>query len=215
MSWNASSTSPASISYLLRNAVTTDSDQVITGEVSFKEDVRARAVSCSFNEINAIRDIVSDAVTDDGERVEIAGKKIFEKDLEVDDLTVNGDLDIHKINGMDIREFNDSVVRRDREETIVGPLTFLKDVKIERLRVKNNAELNASVSAAVRSNAVLPENVFFEELVVMGDVRLKDHLDGIDFDKFMSQRITLSGNNEISCSMQFNGVVTVTGEYEK
>ncbi|EZA53744.1 hypothetical protein X777_06851 [Ooceraea biroi] len=209
ITWNMSRTSPASISYLLENAVTADTDQVITGNVIFEEDVHAWAVIGPFDQINTIRDIISDVVIDHGELVEIAGKKLFKNDFEADSLTVNGDLGIREINGVDIRKFNDSVVRKDREDTIAGPLTFVKGVKIVKLRA-NNADLNASISAAARSSATLPDNVFFEKLEVMGDVHLKN-LDGIDFDEFMSQRVTLSGNNEIPCSMQFNGIVTVTG----
>jgi len=190
--------------------VTTNTDQIITGDVTFKENVRAHVVTCPFDDISTIRDIISDVVIDDGERVEITGKKIFENDFEADSLTVKGDLSIREINGVNIRAFNHSVVRKDREDTIIGPLTFLKDVKINKLRV-NNADLNASINAAVRSNAILPENVFFEKLVLMGDVHLK-HLDGIDLNEFISQRVTLSGNNEILCNMQFNGLITVTGK---
>lgn len=210
ISWETPLTSPTSISYLLKNAVTTTGDQDITGKVTFAKDVHAWTVTGAYNEINEIGRIISDTVINDGEEIEISGKKFFENDFVTDKLVVNGDLGIVKVNDVDILKFNDSVVRKDREETIVGPLTFLKDVTIEKLHV-NDADLKASIDAAVRLDDVMPDNVFFEDLEVMDDVHLKN-LNGIDFDEFASNRVTLTGNHSISCDLKFNGVVTVTGE---
>ncbi|XP_072753019.1 uncharacterized protein [Anoplolepis gracilipes] len=208
ISWETSLINPTSISYLLKNAVTKTGDQNITGKVTFTKDIRAWAVTGPFNEINEIGYIISDAVIDNGEEIEISGKKFFEDDFVADKLMVNGDLGIAKVNDVDILKFNDSVVRKDREETIVGPLTFLKDVTIEKLYT-NNADLNASISAVVRFDDVMPDNIFFEQLVIMDDVHLRN-LNGIEFDKFASDRVTLTGNHSISCDLKFNGVVTVT-----
>lgn len=210
ISWETPLTSPTSISYLLKNAVTTTGDQDITGKVTFAKDVHAWMVTGAYNEINEIGRIISDTVINDGEEIEISGKKFFENDFVTDKLVVNGDLGIVKVNDVDILKFNDSVVRKDREETIVGLLTFLKDVTIEKLHVID-ADLNASIDATVRLDDVMPDNVFFEDLEVMGDVHLKN-LNGIDFDEFASNRVTLTGNHSISCELKFNGVVTVTGE---
>ncbi|XP_071570772.1 uncharacterized protein [Temnothorax nylanderi] len=209
ISWDTPSSSPASVSYLLNNAVTKDRDQIITGNVTFEEDVRAWAVNGSYEDIEQIRDVITDAVIDDGERIEINGKTVFAKDFIVDNLVVNGDLGIAKINDVNILEFNDSVVRQNREDTIVGPLTFLTDITVEKLYV-NDADVNASVNAAVRLNEVMPDNIFFEELDVRGDVYLQN-LDRIDFDKFVKDRVTLKGDHDISCDVKFNGIVTVTG----
>ncbi|XP_011871117.1 PREDICTED: uncharacterized protein LOC105563808 [Vollenhovia emeryi] len=207
--WDKPSIDPASVSYLLSNAVTKDRDQIITGNVTFEKNVRAWAVNGSYSDIEQIRCIVTDAVLDDGERIEINGRKVFEEDLTADSLTVNGDLGIVRINDVNILELNDSAVRQSREETIVGPLTFLADVTIEKLYV-NDADVNASVNAAVRSDDVMPDNIFFEELEVRGDVCLQT-LDGIYFDRFVKDRVTLKGNHDISCDVRFNGIVTVTG----
>ncbi|XP_029156474.1 uncharacterized protein LOC114929196 [Nylanderia fulva] len=209
ISWETPLTSPTSISYLWKNAVTKTGDQDITGKVTFAKDVHAWTVIGAYNEINEIERIISDAVINDGENIEISGKKFFENDFIADKLVVNGDLGIAKVNDVDILKFNDSAVRRNREETILGPLTFLKDVTIEKLHV-NDADFNASINAVVRTNDVMPDNVFFEDLVVMNDVHLKN-LNGIDFDEFVSNRVTLTGNHSISCDLKFNGVVTVTG----
>lgn len=209
ISWETPLTSPTSISYLLKNAVTKIEDQNITGKVIFTKDVRAWAVTGAFNEINEIERIISDAVIDHGGEIEISGKKFFD-DFVANKLVVNGDLGIARINNVDILKFNDSVVRKYCEETIVGPLTFLKDVTIEKLHT-NDTDLNASINAAVRSDDVMPDNIFFEELVVVGNAHIKN-LNNIDFDKFANERVTLTGNHNISCDLKFNGVVTVTGE---
>ncbi|XP_018304275.1 uncharacterized protein [Mycetomoellerius zeteki] len=209
ISWDTDSTSPASISYLLNNAVTKDRDQVITGKVNFEKDVRAWAVRGNYTDIRQIQQIISDAVIDYGEHIEINGTKIFEEDFVADNLKVNGDLGIANINNVNILEFNNSVFRQNHDDMIVGPLTFLKDITIEKLYV-NDTDLNASINAAVRSNDVMPDNIYFEELEVLGDVYLQN-LNKIDFDKFVKDRVTLSGDHEISCNVKFNGIVTVTG----
>ncbi|XP_018407239.1 PREDICTED: uncharacterized protein LOC108783222 [Cyphomyrmex costatus] len=210
ISWDTDSSSPASISYLLNNAVTKYSDQIITGNVIFEKDVRARAVRGNYSDIEQIQQIISDAVIDDGEHIEINGTKIFKEDFVVDSLKVNGDLGIANINDVNILEFNNSIFRQNHDDMIVGPLTFLKEVTVEKLYVVNNAGLNASVNAAVRSNDVMPDNIYFEELEVLGDVYLQT-LNKVDFDKFVKDRVTLSGDHEISCDVKFNGIVTVTG----
>ncbi|XP_012060244.1 PREDICTED: uncharacterized protein LOC105623461 [Atta cephalotes] len=209
ISWDTDSTSTASISHLLNNAVTKDRDQVITGKVIFEEDVRAWAVRGNYSNIEQIQQIISDAVIDYGEHIEINGTKIFEEDFVVDNLKVNGDLGIANINNVNILEFNNSVFKQNHDDMIVGPLIFLKDITVEKLYV-NDANLNASVNAAVRSNDVMPDNIYFEELEVLGDVYLQN-LNKIDFDKFVKDRVTLSGDHEITCDMKFNGIVTVTG----
>lgn len=210
ISWDTPSTSPASISYLLNNAVTKDKDQIITGKVTFAKDVRAWAVNGSYKDIEQIRHVITDAVLDYGERIEISGTKIFEEDFIAANLIVNGDLGIARINDVNILEFNDSVVRQNREDTIVGPLTFLTSVTVEQLYV-NDADVNASVNAAVRSTDVLPDNIFFEAIEVRDNVYLET-LDGIEFDKFVKDRVTLTGNHDISCDVRFSGIVTVTGK---
>lgn len=210
ISWDMSSNSPTSISYLLSNTVTKDRDQIITGKVTFEQDIRAWAVNGNYKEIEQIRHIIKNAVIDYGELIEINGTKVFEEDFIADNLTVNGDLGVININDVNILEFNDSVFRQNREDRIVGPLTFLAGVTVEKLYV-NDADVNASVNAAVRSNEVMPDNIFFEKLEVRGDVYL-ENLDGINFDKFVKDRVTLKGNHDISCDVRFNGVVTVTGK---
>ncbi|XP_025074228.1 LOW QUALITY PROTEIN: uncharacterized protein LOC105427878 [Pogonomyrmex barbatus] len=209
ISWNTPLNSFTSISNLLNNAVTKDKEQVIMGNVIFTKDVRAWAVNANYKVVEEINHIVSDVVIDDGEVIEIKGQKIFKKDFVVDSLTVNGDLGIANINNVNILKFNDSVVRQNNEDTIVGPLTFLTEVKVEKLYV-NDTDLNASINGAVRSSDVMPDNIIFEELNVLNDVYLQN-FDGIDFDKFVNDRVTLSGDHNISCDVRFNGIVTVTG----
>ncbi|XP_014481165.1 PREDICTED: uncharacterized protein LOC106747781 isoform X2 [Dinoponera quadriceps] len=208
--WDTSSYNFTSISYLLEKAVTKDEDQIITGEVRFAKSVNAWTVTGPFPVTEKIRDIISDAVIDDGNVVEISGRKIFEEDFITDRLTVDGDLGVRRINDVDIRQFNDSIVKKYREDRITGPLIFGRDVKIEKLRV-NNPDFNASIDGAARTVDGLPANVFFENLVVTGDVYLNT-LDGVEFDKFVRNRVTLSGNHNVKCSMRFNELLTVTGK---
>lgn len=208
--WDTPSYSPTSISYLLEKAVTKDGYQNITGSVSFEKSVNAWAVTGPLDVTEQIRDIISDTVIDSGEPVEINGSKVFEDDFVTYNLKVTGDLGIRDVNHVNINEFNNSIAKKYREDTISVPLIFSKDVRIEKLRV-NNPDLNVSIEAAVRFVDILPANVFFEDLVVLGDVDLT-YLDGINFDKFVKNRVTLSGNHDVWCDVTFRKLVTVTGK---
>lgn len=210
VSWDISSSNSNSISYLFENAVTKDLDQVITGKVTFDKDIHAWTVNSTLKEVDEIQDIISDVVIDCEKIIKISGKKIFENDFVTDVLTVNGNVDILKINHINILEFNDSVVRKEFENTKIGPLIFLKEVKIEKLYTSDIA-LNTSLSSAVRSTDILPHNIFFEKLVVLDDVYLKN-FDGLYFDKFINNRVTLSGSHNISSDIKFNGLITITGK---
>lgn len=190
--------------------MTKDEYQIITGNVSFENSVNAREVAGWFAITEKIRDIISDTVIDDGNSIEINGSKVFEDDFVADSLTVDGNLGVREINRVNIKEFNDSIVRRYHENTITGSLIFSQNVRIEKLHV-DDPDLNASIGAAVRNVDTLPDNVFFENLVVTGNVYL-ENLDGIDFDRFVKNRVTLSGNHNIWCNMRFNKLVTVTGK---
>lgn len=208
--WDTPSYSPTSISYLLEKAVTKDGYQDITANVSFEKNVNAWIVTGPFDVTEQIRDIMSDIVIDYGESIEISGSKVFEDDFVADNLKVNGDLGIRCINHVNINEFNNSIVKKHREDTISSPLIFTKDIRIENLYV-HSPDLNASIDAAVRFIDVLPDNVFFESLVVLNDVYL-EYLDDINFEKFVKSRVTLSGNHDVWCDLRFKKLVTVTGK---
>lgn len=194
----------------MENTVTKDADQVITGKITFEKEVHAWSVIGPLDATDKIRSIISDVAIDGGKSIEIDGRKVFEEDLVADSLTVNGDLSIPEINSVNILDFNESIVRKNHEDAVTGPLIFLDDVKIVKL-LSNNANLNASIGVAVSSIDVLPKNVFFEDLVVLGNVHLSS-FDGISFDDFVHNRVTLSGDHSIFCDMKFNGLVTVTGK---
>ena len=209
VSWIESSSHPRSLSSLLENAVTRDTDQVIRGDIVFENDVSTSTVTGEWEGIDEIRDIVSDAVIDDGRVVELAGEKIFKENLATDALSVTNNAEIPAINDINILQFNDTVARKDQDERITGHVSFFQEVAITELLANDTAH-ELPLKGLVLATETLPPKVSFKNLVVRKDVSLKN-LDGIDFDKFLEDRVTTDQNHSIAFDVQFNGVVEVTG----
>ncbi|XP_054005323.1 uncharacterized protein LOC128890671 [Hylaeus anthracinus] len=208
ITWIVPSSNSGSLTFLFENAVSKTIDQTIHGETVFKNGVTMSTLTASWKEIEEIRDIVTDAVIDD-EDVQVAGRKVFKENLFIDTLTVTDDIEIPVINNVDILEFNSAVVRKDQDETITGPVTFLEEVAINEMLANDNVH-DVPLEKLVLATDTLPSKVSFKHLVVLKDVALK-YLDGIDFDEFVKDRVTLDGDHDILGGVQFNGVVEVTG----
>lgn len=209
VSWIVSSSHPRFLSSLLESAVTRDGDQVIRGDIVFENDVSASAVTGGWKGIDEIRDIVSDAAIDDGTAIEVAGEKIFEENLATDALSVTNNAEIPAINGINVLQFNDTVARKDQDERITGHVSFLQEVTITELLAGDTAH-DLPLRGLVLATDTLPPKVSFKNLVVRKDVSLKN-LDGIDFNKFLEDRVSTDGDHSIAFDVQFNGVVEVTG----
>ncbi|XP_076751493.1 uncharacterized protein LOC143423799 [Xylocopa sonorina] len=207
-SWDVPLTNRTSLTFLFENAVTKATNQTILGDIIFQKNVSASTVSGEWRGIKDIRNIIADTVIDD-EDIEIVGRKIFKEDLDIDTLSVTGDIHIPTINNIDILKFNDSAIRKHRNETITGSITFLEGVAINQIFVNDNSHSVPLKDAALATD-VLPSDVIFKDLIVLEDVYLKS-LDGIDFDKFVENRITINGDHEIFADVQFNGVIEVLG----
>lgn len=209
VSWNAISSSSTSLSSLFANAVTRTTDQSIHGDAVFEENVSVSIANGEWEHVDRIHAIVADAVKDHEGDVEVAGQKIFKSSLRVNSLSVTGDIEVPLVNDINVVEFNDIVARRDRDETITGHLTFDTEVAINELLVNDTAH-NIPLQGLVRAIDILPTNVHFKDLVVLKDVSLKN-LDGVNFDEFLKDRITIHGDHNVTADVQFNGVVEVTG----
>nr|XP_031839494.1 uncharacterized protein LOC116430024 isoform X1 [Nomia melanderi]XP_031839495.1 uncharacterized protein LOC116430024 isoform X1 [Nomia melanderi]XP_031839496.1 uncharacterized protein LOC116430024 isoform X1 [Nomia melanderi]XP_031839497.1 uncharacterized protein LOC116430024 isoform X1 [Nomia melanderi]XP_031839498.1 uncharacterized protein LOC116430024 isoform X1 [Nomia melanderi] len=207
--WNAASSSPTSLSSLFKNAVTRTTDQSIHGDVVFEENVSVSTANGEWKDIDRIRAIVTDAVKDHEGDIEVTGQKTFKNNLRVNSLSVTGDMAVPMVNDIDVVEFNNTVARRDQDETITGHLTFDAEVAINELLVNDTAH-NIPLQGVVRATDVLPPNVHFKNLVVLRGVYLKN-LDGVDFDEFLKDRVTIHGDHDVTADVQFNGVVEVTG----
>ncbi|CAK9799818.1 hypothetical protein ANTPLA_LOCUS2117 [Anthophora plagiata] len=208
ISWDVPLMNSFSLTHLFENAVTKDTNQTIEGDVIFEKDVSVSRIKGEWKEIDDIRSIVDDTVIDDGNIVEITGRKIFKENLDVNDLLVTENIDIPVINGIDIRKFDDAVMRKDRNETITGTITFLEDVDVNEILV-NESNHDIPLEQFVLTTDVLPSNVFFKDLAAR-DVSLRN-FDGIDFEEFLKNRVTVDGNHEILADVQFNGVIEVSG----
>ncbi|XP_078047579.1 uncharacterized protein LOC144475494 [Augochlora pura] len=209
VSWGIASPNADSLTYLFDNAVTKTTDQTIQGDVVFNEAVTMSVAELKRREVDEIRNILVDAVKDHEDVIQITGQKIFANSLKINRLSVIGDITIPVINEVDIIEFNNSVVRKDKNEMVTGTLTFLEEASINEVFV-NDSVHDVPLHGLVWATDKLPPNVHFKHLFVMGDVYLKN-LDGVDFDEFLQDRVTIYGDYDIAADVQFNGIVEVTG----
>ncbi|XP_076658861.1 uncharacterized protein LOC143362514 [Halictus rubicundus] len=209
VTWGTASPSSSSLTFLFENAVTKTTAQTIHGKVVFDEAVSMTTATLERREVDEIRDIVTDAVKNHENTIQISGQKIFANNLTINSLSVTGDVKIPVVNDVDIVEFNNSVARKDQDETITGTLTFLEEAAINELYV-NDSVHDVPLSGLVWATDTLPPNVHFKHLFVTNDVFLKN-LDGVDFEEFLEDRITIHGDHEIAADVQFNGIVEVTG----
>ncbi|XP_076635349.1 uncharacterized protein LOC143348692 [Colletes latitarsis] len=209
ISWTVDSSHPGSLTFLLENAVSKTADQVIHGDTNFKNDVWMSTVTGQWEEFDEIRGIVADAIIDDGNVLEVAGEKIFKENLSIDTLSVTNNIEIPVINNVDVLEFNSSVVRKDQDETVTGPVTFLEEVAVNEM-IANDDVHDLPLKELVLATDTLPPRVSFKNLIVLRGVYLRN-LDGIDFDRFMKDRVTVDGDHDVFANVQFNGIVEITG----
>lgn len=211
ISWDIFSTNSTSLTFLFKNAVTKTTNQIIQSNIIFQKNISASTIKAQSKEINKIHNIIVDAVIDDEKNIEIIGQKIFKENLNIDTISVINDIDIPMINNINILEFNNSVVRKDRETIITGIITFLDDVAIDQILVNDNVH-NILLKDVILVTDVLPNHIFFKNLVILKNVRLKN-FDKIDFDEFLKNRVTIDKENEIFFDVYFNDIIEITGMY--
>lgn len=211
ISWDIFSTNSTSLTFLLKNAVTKTTNQIIQSNIIFQKNISASTIKAQSKEIDKIHNIIVDAVIDDEKNIEIIGQKIFKENLNIDTISVINDIDIPMINNINILEFNNSVVRKDRETIITGIITFLDDVAIDQILVNDNVH-NILLKDVILVTDVLPNHIFFKNLVILKNVRLKN-FDKVDFDEFLKNRVTIDKENEIFFDVYFNDIIEITGMY--
>lgn len=211
ISWDIFSTNSTSLTFLFKNAVTKTTNQIIQSNIIFQKNISASTIKAQSKEIDKIHNIIVDAVIDDEKNIEIIGQKIFKENLNIDTISVINDIDIPMINNINILEFNNSVVRKDRETIITGIITFLDDVAIDQILVNDNVH-NILLKDVILVTDVLPNHIFFKNLVILKNVRLKN-FDKIDFDEFLKNRVTIDKENEIFFDVYFNDIIEITGMY--
>ncbi|XP_015607427.1 uncharacterized protein LOC107273586 [Cephus cinctus] len=211
LSWETLASNENSLSYLYENAVTRNTNQIILQDTIFVNNVSAVDVQSDENLANlSIVDIVSDSVlSKDNTSVEISGRKVFNNDLSMENLNVINNTYVLSINGADIRYINSSIVKKFNQETITGPTIFKGDVTIGRLFVKSGNVHGRPIRGLVQNTDILPNGIVFQNLEIKGRL-ISKMLDGIDFQDFMANRVSLSGDHQVFGNFQFNKRIVVT-----
>ncbi|KAG7199763.1 hypothetical protein KM043_000430 [Ampulex compressa] len=209
ISWENSVHLRTSISHLFENALTKVGNQSIYGNVTFENTVLVSTLSAEHREMENVRNIIYESVIDDGETITLNEKITFAENLTIGSLSVYGNINISMVNDTDILSFNHSVVKKYERQTVDYQLTFHEECAINHMYLNNDMH-DTPLNALVLSSSVMPNNIHLKRLTVLKDVSLKN-LDGVDFQTFVQDRVTLSGDRQIFTNMQFNGPLKVQG----
>jgi hypothetical protein len=209
--WDNPSTNMHSISSLLTNAVTKNTNQIINSSVTFEGPVTIDSLYIDDENsllLNKVRKIISDAVTDNphNDPILIKGKKIFKKSLVVSDLEVTNNIDIKTINGYDFTKTASQIFQKNKNNTVESEITFLGNVEIGKL-ITNSKIHGVSLKDLATIDKRMPKNLHFKHLIIRNVTLYK--LDGVVMDDFLKNRVTIHGDHEISGNVQFNSPVTV------
>ena len=211
--WKNSSTNLHSVSYLLNNAVTKHENQLINNSVTFENSViidslhfEKRTNSTVYQKLDKI---LSDAVIDHSKETSIfiKGPKIFRKGLVTGNLEVANNIDIQYINGVDIQELSSQIFQKYKNDTISAQITFLGDVEVLQL-VTNKKIHGIPLYELATIHKKMPKYLYFDSLIVRNNVTLRT-LDGVDFNDFKRNRLTIYDDYEIFNDVEINNSVSV------
>ncbi|XP_054280362.1 uncharacterized protein LOC128998307 [Macrosteles quadrilineatus] len=204
------------LQHLLESAVTSQSNQTITGNVTIKLLSVPKIRVGSLNDKN-ITFVFQDALSREKENQIISGKKTFLKPFKCKNIEVKGDAQLKLINDININDIDQRIVRHhgDGKEVVTGNKTFINGFKAFSLECPegiNGVKAENIVSRKFSSEAppftVQHLKVFGPLLVEkVNDLNLKDFIqDCIYLNHTDTQRIT--GQLHIKGNVSLKGNVT-------
>ncbi|KAK2576706.1 hypothetical protein KPH14_005365 [Odynerus spinipes] len=209
ISWKNPKNDSKSLSHLFKKAVRRDKPQTIQGNTTFTKKLHVMSFTGNVEGIDEIRNIVQDTVFANSPKISLGGEKIFKNNLTVNTLKTGNMIDIETINDVNMVELNASIVDKYQENVVKGSIIFTDEVIVDQL-LFNDTLHETSNTDLVLSTQALPNDTYIENLVVLGNIFLMT-IDGVDFNKFVEDRVTLSENHVISSDVQFQGRVESTG----
>ncbi|CAL1276965.1 unnamed protein product [Larinioides sclopetarius] len=183
--------------------VTLSGTHNITGRKSFQNGVIARNVLTSLLDGVDINELYNRALTKSGDQT-IYGTKTFSGGLVTNDITLHG-----LLNGYNIAELADTIVRVDRPAHITGSKTFLEDVHVQGslsvggmvngLKIPDElllTDVSQTVTGQKKFTGVVTAHTVFVEGTV-DDLVIPEDI------------VTLSGDEEISSILYFTKGINV------
>ncbi|KAL7302133.1 hypothetical protein TKK_0005357 [Trichogramma kaykai] len=210
--WEEDSSKPQSLSYLFKNAMTKSGNQTFDCPVEFLAPVSVDSLRIPVESpaLEMVQGVIEDAVIDSDDDtaapIVIRGRKKFKKELLVNDLTVDGDLNVDRINDVYVDRVFPQIFQKNTGD-VMPAVEFSEDIKIGQL-ISNSRIHNVSLENIATIDKELPNRIRFEHLVVENNVSLK-YWDGVNFDEFVRDRITIDGDYQISGDVEFTETVDV------
>ncbi|XP_039298211.1 uncharacterized protein LOC111044482 isoform X2 [Nilaparvata lugens] len=216
VSWRNDENNKPKIWTMLKNAVTADKTNNITGKVVFNGDVTMKQVRHTddklINNIN-LSHIMKDSLMLNKNNQIVTGEKVFLHHMSCNFMTVTADLLANHINQENILEFNKTLVRKYSTDIVEGHKYFENGFSAFSLKTKGGVGgMQLDDIVLTSSNRSLPETVF-EDLEIVKNLDTETY-NNIDLDKFLKERFLISkGTHQVfNGSILFKDSVTFKGE---
>ncbi|GFU45072.1 uncharacterized protein NPIL_25371 [Nephila pilipes] len=188
------------------DVITLSGHHNITGKKSFQNGIVAANVYTDLLDGINIKEVYDQALTKSGEQ-EITGIKTFNSGLVTNNITIHG-----LLNGHNVEELADSIVRIDKPALITGHKTFLEDVNMEDTLTVNG----------VVNGLKIPDDLFLTDVsqnvtgtktfagtVTAYNVIVEGTVDDLDIPEDI---VTLSKDEEIFGNLYFAEGISVEGD---
>lgn len=185
------------INKLLAFGVTSASNQVISGDVSFRQPIVQimNLTGTAFIDGIDLPAIVTDALLNTNEFQAIRGEKQFVNGLAIKSLHTEHDIRVPLWNGCDILRLNGTLFRADRDQSISGAKQFLRPPLVYHLHVENGLINGIPIDDVVCANtsAILPAVALLHGMQVSTHLDILQSLNFIPFDVLLADRVRRAG----------------------
>ncbi|KAG8286902.1 hypothetical protein J6590_048992 [Homalodisca vitripennis] len=202
--------------HFLDSAVTSTTDQTITGNVLLTNGFFRDVITDSLNGKN-FNFIMKDSLSKKKENQRVSGKKHFTGIIRCDNVHVKGDARFGSINSLNIEDIDSRLVRRTvdynvKNKPVKGHKTFMSGFKASRLR--SSGGVNGIAEGLIaRDNfpEILPP-LYVRSLTITGNIQAKI-INSFNIDRFINDCVYLNHSDTQFIGRKFHiqGNVTFQG----
>ncbi|XP_011298280.1 uncharacterized protein fs(1)M3 [Fopius arisanus] len=212
--------SQKNLSHIIKNSVRIGSNEIITTSIDLSqvEYVEIASLYTENSSLLEIETIIQDALLRTNNSVnKFSGMKIFMDIVELEELVVDN-LQIDKLETTTVHDLNSSIVRKFEDLKIInGTCTFLDEITIINLKTTHLGpglpNISSLFTISQSADNHLPNGARFNNLVIKESAQVFS-LDGVSIDKFLEDRVTLTGNHTIPSKVRFNGQIHILDNIE-
>ncbi|CAB0044635.1 unnamed protein product [Trichogramma brassicae] len=189
LTWEEDSSKPQSLSYLFKNAMTKSGNQTFDCPVEFLAPVSVDSLRIPVESpaLEMIQGVIEDAVIDSDDDtaapIVIRGRKRFKKELLVNELTVDGDLNVDRINDVYVDRVFLQIFQKNTGD-VMPAVEFSEDIKIGQL-ISDSRIHNVSLENIA--------TIFENDVEFVKNINVAGHTDGsilnydIDIDRLFTE----------------------------